>query len=202
MSKKIVIKGDIIKSKSFNNFKELFEQKLSKINYPNQVIKKFEIIKGDEIQGIFNEKLNLIKFLRELRAALLPLKIRIAVLVTEIDDHKLTDFQTELLEEAEKLLNFISDNQQFKTYISTDNELINKSLNTAFLLVDKIKFDWSVEECELYHNYAQSKNIENLELKSDFKKSQLEDLIEKLAFNELYITEHNLIQIFNTYVEN
>ena len=202
MNKYITIKGDIIKSKKVDNFREVFAEKVARINYPEAVISEFEIVKGDEIQGIFNENLNLIDFLRELRAVLLPLKIRLAISITEVEPGKYPENKKELFNQAEKILNFIGQNRKFKSYISTDNELINKSLNSALLLIDKIKFSWHQKECLIYNNYAQNKNLEFLEEKFDCEIHKLEKLADNLAFDELYITEHNLMEILSVFINN
>ena len=202
MNKYITIKGDIIKSKKVDNFREVFAEKVDRINYPEAVISKFEIVKGDEIQGIFNENLNLIDFLRELRAVLLPLKIRLAITITEVEPGKYPENKKDLFNETEKILDFIGQNKKFKSYISTDNELINKSLNSALLLIDKIKFSWHQKECLIYNNYAQNKNLEFLEEKFDCEIHKLEKLADNLAFDELYITEHNLMEILSVFINN
>jgi len=202
MNKYITIKGDIIKSKKVDNFKEVFAEKVARINYPEAVISEFEIVKGDEIQGIFNENLNLIDFLRELRAVLLPLKIRLAITITEVEAGKYPENKKELFNKTEKILDFLGQNRQFKSYISTDNELINKSLNSALLLIDKIKFSWHQKECLIYNNYAQNKNLEFLEEKFDCEIHKLEKLADNLAFDELYITEHNLMEILSVFINN
>ncbi len=202
MNKYIIIKGDVIKSKTIDNFKDVFEEKVKKIKYPESVISEFEIVKGDEIQGIFNENLNLIDFLRELRAALLPLKIRLAISITEVEPEKIPEIKEDLFKKTDKILNFISQNRQFKSYISTENELINKSLNSALLLIDKIKYSWQQKECLIYNNYAKNKNLEFLEEKFDYEIHKLEKLADNLAFDELYITEHNLMEILSVFINN
>lgn len=202
MNKYIIIKGDIIKSKTIDNFSAVFKEKIKEINYPESVISKFEIIKGDEIQGVFNQNLNIIDFLRELRAVLLPLKIRIAISITEVEPEKYPENKEILFEKTEKILDYIGQNRHFKSYISTDNELINKSLNSSLLLIDKIKFSWHQKECLLYNNYAKNKNLEFLEEKFDYEIKRLEELADDLAFDELYITEHNLMEILSVFINN
>lgn len=202
MNKYITIKGDIIKSKTIDNFAELFAEKINQINYPEAVISKFEIVKGDEIRGIFTQELNIIDFLRELRSVLLPLKIRLAITITEVEPGKFPDNKEELYKKADSILDFIGQNRQFKTYISTDNELINKSLNTPLLLIDKIKFSWQHDDCLLYNTYAKDKNLEVLAEKFDYEKEDLEKIAEELAFDELYISEHNLMQILSIFINN
>lgn len=202
MNKYITIKGDIIKSKTIDNFNEIFTEKINKINYPESVISKFEIVKGDEIQGIFDRNLNLIDFLRELRAVLLPLKIRLAITITEVESGKYPENKRDLFEKAEKILDFVGQNREFKTYISSDNELINKSLNTSLLLIDKIKFSWQQNECLLYNTYTKTKDLTVLKEKFDYELEELENLADELAFDELYISEHNLMQILSIFINN
>lgn len=202
MNKYITIKGDIIKSKTIDNFAEVFAKKINQITYPNAVISKFEIVKGDEIRGIFAQDLNIIDFLRELRAVLLPLKIRLAISITNGEPGEYPDNKEKLFKKADGILDFIGQNRQFKTYISTDNELINKSLNTPLLLIDKIKFSWEQNECLLYNTYAKNKDLAVLAEKLDYKKEDLEKIADDLAFDELYISEHNLMQILSIFINN
>jgi hypothetical protein len=202
MSKYITIRGDIIKSKTIDNFAEIFKEKVNKINYPDAVVNEFEIVKGDEIQGIFDESLNIVDFLRELRAILLPLKIRLAITINEIELDKDPENKDHLFEEVGKILDFMGQNRHFKSYISTDNELINKSLNTALLLIDKIKFSWQQKECLLYNTYAKTKTLESLKNKFDYELDELEKLADDLAFDELYISEHNLMHILSIFINN
>ncbi|TDX45498.1 SatD family protein [Halanaerobium congolense] len=202
MNKYITIKGDIIKSKTIDNFAEVFAEKINQITHPEAVISKFEIVKGDEIRGIFAQDLNIIDFLRELRAVLLPLKIRLAITITEVDPGDYPDNKEKLFKKADGILDFIGQNRQFKTYISTDNELINKSLNTPLLLIDKIKFSWEQNDCLLYNTYTKNKDLAVLAEKFDYKKEELEKTADDLAFDELYISEHNLMQILSIFINN
>jgi hypothetical protein len=202
MNKYITIKGDIIKSKTIDNFADVFAEKVNQITYAKAVISKFEIVNGDEIRGIFAQDLNIIDFLRELRAVLLPLKIRLAITITEVEFGEYPDNKEKLFKKADSLLDFIGQNRQFKTYISTDNELINKSLNTPLLLIDKIKFSWEQNDCLLYNTYTKNKDLAVLAEKFDYKKEELEKTADDLAFDELYISEHNLMQILSIFINN
>ncbi len=202
MNKYITIKGDIIKSKTIDNFADVFAEKVNQITYAKAVISKFEIVNGDEIRGIFAQDLNIIDFLRELRAVLLPLKIRLAITITEVEFGEYPDNKEKLFKKADSLLDFIGQNRQFKTYISTDNELINKSLNTPLLLIDKIKFSWEQNDYLLYNTYAKNKDLTVLAEKFDYKKEELEKTADDLAFDELYISEHNLMQILSMFINN
>ncbi|KXS50003.1 SatD family protein [Halanaerobium congolense] len=202
MNKYITIKGDIIKSKTIDNFADVFAEKVNQITYAKAVISKFEIVNGDEIRGIFAQDLNIIDFLRELRAVLLPLKIRLAITITEVEFGEYPDNKEKLFKKADSLLDFIGQNRQFKTYISTDNELINKSLNTPLLLIDKIKFSWEQNDYLLYNTYAKNKDLTVLAEKFDYKKEELEKTADDLAFDELYISEHNLMQILSIFINN
>lgn len=64
MTKYIVITGDVIQSRKYNNLSEKLKNKLKEINYPDNMVIPFKISRGDEIQAVFkDEAINSLLFL-------------------------------------------------------------------------------------------------------------------------------------------
>lgn len=195
MAKFVLIKGDIIKSKTFDNFPEIFEKKIEEINYPEAVINKFKILKGDEIEGVFKNDLDLIKFIRNLRFSLLPLKIRLIISVIESKDKKELQNNHALFNELENKLNYIGQHRYYKSYFISKNDFTKKSINSIMILLEKLRFDWSKKEWNLYIDYANNQNLKSTAKKYDYELNKVKSISKKLAFEEIYLSELNLKQL-------
>lgn len=197
LAKYILIKGDIIESKSFENFSEIFKEKVEKINYPKAVINKFEILKGDEIQGVFNDNLDIIKFLRKLRLSLLPLKIRLVISIVEIEEESTFDNKN-LFNELDSKLDFIGQHRYYKSYFILANYFTDKSINTIMLLVDKLRYDWTKKEWNLYLDYVDQQDFEVMAEKYNYKPNKIKSLSQKLGFEEIRVSELNLERLLRS----
>lgn len=195
MAKFVLIKGDIIKSKTFDNFPEIFEKKIEEINYPEAVINKFKILKGDEIEGVFKNNLDLIKFIRNLRFSLLPLKIRLIISVIESKDKKELQNNHALFNELENKLNYIGQHRYYKSYFISKNDFTKKSINSIMILLEKLRFEWSKKEWNLYIDYANNQNLKSTAKKYDYELNKVKSISKKLAFEEIYLSELNLKQL-------
>jgi len=194
----ILIKGDIIKSKSFKNFSEIFKGKIKELNYPEAVINKFKILKGDEIEGVFEKKLDIIKFLRKLRLSLLPLKIRLVISIVEIESENNLDNNNYLFKELENKLDYIGEHRYHKSYFVSDDDFTDKSINTIMLLIDKLRYNWNQKEWNLYLDYVDNQNPEVIAEKYNYKTDKIKNTAEKLGFEEIRVSELNLEQILES----
>lgn len=198
LAKYILIKGDVIKSKSFDNFSELFRKKIEQLNYPEAVINKFKILKGDEIQGVFKGDLDIIKFLRNLRIGLLPLKIRLVISNVEPESKNSLKYDKQLFSELENKLDYIGQHRYYKSYFISGADFTDKSINTILLLLDKLRYNWNKREWNLYLDYFDNQNFEVIAEKYNYKLDRIKTLAEKLAFEEIRVSELNLDQILES----
>ncbi|MFW5736585.1 MAG: SatD family protein [Halanaerobium sp.] len=198
MAKYILIKGDIIKSKNFENFSKVFKEKVEQLNYPEAVINKFEILKGDEIQGVFKEDLDIIKFLSKLRLGLLPLKIRLVISIVEIETKNNLDSNNDLFKELESKLDYIGQHRYYKSYFIAASDFANKSINTIMLLIDKLRYDWTKKDWKLYLDYADQQDFKAIAEKYNYKPDKIKSLSQKLGFEEILVSESNLEQLLKS----
>lgn len=162
----IVITGDVIASKTHNNFNELFADSIKNIEYPDALIHPFKIAKGDEMQAVFNSNLDIPVFLRSLRNNIRPLKIRIGIGVGNVDNEKeIVSWKSsgKAFNYSEKALEKIDQDRKFKTMIKSDSK-IDELINTIFLLLDTIEFNWSETEWNAVNDdeFFQSAHLEEI----------------------------------------
>ena len=198
LAKYILIKGDIIKSKSFDNFPEIFSKRVKELNYPESVINKFKILKGDEIQGVFTAELDIIKFLRYLRLSLLPLKIRLVISTVEKEGKNNLENNKQLFKKVDSKLDYIGQNRHYKSYFISADDFTEKSINTIMLLIDKLRFSWDKNEWNLYFDYADHQNFELMAEKYNYEGDRLSKLAQNLGFEEILFSELNLEQILKS----
>jgi len=85
MSVFTVITADIIDSRKTSiSFGDL-EKRLINLNYPEEMITPFKILRGDEIQGVFSGFLKTPQILRRLRYCFYPLQLRIGIGIGTIE---------------------------------------------------------------------------------------------------------------------
>ncbi|MFW6281079.1 MAG: SatD family protein, partial [Halanaerobium sp.] len=139
---------------------------IKNIEYPDTLIHPFKIAKGDEMQAIFNSDLNIPVFLRSLRNNILPLKIRIGIGVGNLDNEKeIVSWESsgKAFCYSEEALEKIDRDRKFKTMFKSGSK-IDELINTIFLLLDTIEFNWSEAEWNAVNNdeFSQSAHLEEI----------------------------------------
>ncbi len=197
MENYVVITADVIASKKHKNFKNIFKKRVKKLDYPESMISPFEIAKGDEMQAVFSSGLDIAKYIRQLRCSMLPLKIRIGIGIGEVSDQQNIKFwksKGKAFDFSAKALDLIDQDRKFKTKVMSESSK-DEIINTIFLLLDSLEFEWNRTTWNLVNIYDNSENpqkaaetlmIDDAELKCRCKNAHLE---------EVYHAENNLNKI-------
>lgn len=186
----IVITGDVIASKTHNNFNELFTNSIKKIEYPDALIHPFEIAKGDEMQAVFSSDLDIPVFLRKLRNDIRPLKIRIGIGMGSIDnENEIVSWDSigEAFSYSEDALKKIDQDRKFKTRLKTSSQ-IDDLANTILLLLDTIEFNWSQREWDAVHLKEENKNKDSV----IDQECSINELLESAHIEEVKHAENKL----------
>ncbi len=176
----IVITADIIDSKKYGITKEKLEEKLHSLNedFSNVLtISPFRCYRGDEIQTVIDNYNYLPILIRWLRYSCRPYKLRIGVGIGAIDDNRLStnnswEMNGSSFHLARQSLDYIYSLEKRKklahTYILTNKDFLDLSINTIYSLIDVITNSWSDIQWDSVHAYEKAgtyqKASENLKL--------------------------------------
>lgn len=157
MSKYIVITGDVIESKEYDNINNLLKLGLQNIKYPDNVITPFRISRGDEIQTVFKGKIKLAQFLRRVRYLLRPLEIRFGIGFGDIKDNNDKDISSwsmngSAFHNAREVLTEIEKEEIFKSKLKSGSSF-DEAINTILFLIDTIQEDWTDSQWEAIYYY-------------------------------------------------
>ena len=159
MAQYTVITGDFIGSRKYENFNKILKDKLRKIEYPENMLTPFSLSRGDEIQAIFQGKLNFPAFIRQVRYIFRPMEIRFGIgfgKINDINDIKnISDSWTlngPAFHYARESLELLENSKKFKTSFMSNNQ-IDEAINTILFLIDTIQANWTEAQWEAIYYY-------------------------------------------------
>jgi len=160
-----VLTADIIDSKKRFYRPEEVLQIQERIEIFNDEIKedlvaKFSLSRGDEVQGVVRSPEYLLPILRKLRYRFYPLAIRIGIGVgrisTPVNPEDSWAMNGEAFHLAREALDEIKGKRWEKTRLRTENSLLEKGVLPILRLLDIIQDKWTAQQWEAIHLYEKT----------------------------------------------
>lgn len=203
MSKYTVITGDIINSKDYKNIINNLSKKIDDIDYPNNNLAPFAISRGDEIQTVFEEKIELPKFLRRVRYKLKPLEIRFGIgygkIEGDFNDSNSWNMSGSAFYNAREALNNINKNEEPKTMFISNNK-IDQAINTILFLIDTLQSDWSKNQWEAIYYYDLKGTYKKTAKELNIAFQNVEKRCKAAKWKKVEYAENNLINIMDNFL--
>ena len=159
MAQYTVLTGDIIGSRKYKDFEKVIQEKISKIEYPANMLTPFRLSRGDEIQALFKGKIAFPGFIRQVRYIMRPLELRFGIGFGEINQvSEMTDIRDSwalngpAFHFARESLEALESENRFKTRFMSNNE-IDEAINTILFLIDTIQENWTDAQWEAIYYY-------------------------------------------------
>jgi hypothetical protein len=170
--KYVVITGDIINSRKSQFNKEKLESKIEHFNdvLKSDIISKFSVLKGDEVQGVIKYNKNIFFVIRRLTCCFKPYDIRFGVGIGEIDEIKSGFSSWELNGEAFYLardaINEIKNKKkkdiEYRVVFKTENDELDQKINLFYSYVNEIIVKWKNDTLEILTNLEKGSNHEEI----------------------------------------
>lgn len=204
MSKYIVITGDVIESKEYENINNLLKSGIKNIKYPENVITPFKISRGDEIQTVFKGKIKLAQFLRRVRYLLSPLEIRFGIGFGEIEANNDKDISSwsmngSAFHNAREVLSEIEKEEIFKSKIRSGSTY-DEAINTILFLIDTIQADWTDSQWEAIYYYDTKGTYKKAAKVLDIAFQNVEKRCKAANWKEVTYAEQSINNILNNII--
>ncbi|MFW6014893.1 MAG: SatD family protein [bacterium] len=206
INKYIVVTADIINSRQYNNIVDKVEKKISNIDYADndlnqQQFVKYNISRGDEIQGVFKNTFFRPEMIRRLRYQLLPYKIRVGVGVGDIsegiEENNSWDMNGSAFFHAREALDKTKSEKAYNTFYKSYNNLIDEIINTFYLLIDSVMDKWTDAQWEAVNIYEKEETYKNTADILGIAFQNVEKRCDAANWREVRLAEKKLIDIIN-----
>jgi hypothetical protein len=199
-----VITADIINSRSQADLIALLKNQLCELN-SRALLTAFTISRGDEIQAVCNELTALPLLIRHLRYICLPLKLRVAVGIGEIDDPGAgsganswemngTAFYT-----ARNALEYLESTQGKTpaTWIDSQDPYFDLTINTIYNLYDLIINRWTQRQWTTVQTYEIHATLQKTAMVFNVSWQNVQKVCKAAHWETLKATEDNLARLID-----
>ena len=202
MSQYTVLTGDVIKSRDYDNVREILNNSFKKVKYPKNVITPFQISRGDEIQAVFKNYIPFPKLIRQIRYELLPLEIRFGIGFGEINEDINQDNSWNMngtaFYNARKALKIVDENRTFYTQF-VSNSKIDEAINTILYLIDTLEKEWTDAQWEAIYYYEKKGTYKKAAKELDIAFQNVEKRCRAAKWKEVNFAENSIEKILKNF---
>lgn len=199
-----VITADIIDSRSQADLVALLKNQLSEL-HSRALLTAFTTSRGDEIQAVCKDLSGLPIVIRHLRYICLPLKLRVAVGIGEIDVSAETgpgmsswEMNGPAFYAARNALNHLK-NKQGKTpatWVDSQDPDFDLTVNTIYSLYDLIINQWTQRQWTTIQTYEVQATLQKTALIFNVSWQNVQKICKAGHWETLKTTEDNLARLF------
>ncbi len=200
----IVLIGDIIQSrKQFNPQQwEQFHKAIEGLNshFKPHLSIPLVVYSGDSFGAVVKDPLSALHLILKIQEAIKPLKARLTLIEDEVsyglDKKSFLELEGPALWKSQQKLQELKESG---AYFLGDlqNPLISLSINALLNLILSIKNDWSNLEWDIYHQYPDHKNQQEIASQHGVSQQYISKLIRQSKFKLVKESEKNLILLLN-----
>jgi hypothetical protein len=202
MDQYAVITADIINSRSQADLVVLLKNQLNELN-SRALLTAFTVSRGDEIQAVCNDFTALPLIIRHLRYICLPLKLRVAVGIGEMDvatgsGQSSWEMNGTAFYAARNALEHLK-NTQGKTpatWVDSQAPYFNLTVNTIYSLYDLMINQWTQRQWTTVQTYEVQATLQKTALVFNVSWQNVQKICKAAHWETLKTTEDNLAQLF------
>ncbi len=152
-----VITADIIGSRKIDRVADLAERGLTPLNakYGNAMVASFALYRGDEIQGVLDESVDIVRFVRHFRFLLRPLNLRLGVgwgnITTGLSREYAWQMDGNAFHLSRQALDSLKSSRAPATCFAGQTGNVWELVNVFYSLLDALQNQWSDKQWQAVH---------------------------------------------------